>query len=309
MTTSPLSGTSRGDSAPAGARMLVVILAFAWGLNWIASRLTLVELNPWGTRFISVGLGAAVLLIIATLGGRRLRLPRRQWLHIMVAGFFNVSAFNIFVANAQVSGATSRAIIIAYSMPIWSAVLAHFVLGERFTKVRIIALALCAVGLTTLIWPLVQLQIPVSALYALGCALAWAAGTIYMKWAKIDSEPLANAAWQLLFGWMLIAIGTLIIEGPPPLLTLSRTTLLALTYNGLIGFGLAYFLWFLIIERLPAMTASLGSLLVPVVGVTASVVILSEQPSLNDLVGFALIFAAAACVLLQPDMRPIQLPE
>jgi drug/metabolite transporter (DMT)-like permease len=37
---------------------------------------------------------------------------------------------------------------------------------------------------------------------------------------------------------------------------------------------------------------------VPVIGVTASVVILGEVPSAADFVGFALIFAASACVLL-----------
>ena len=50
-------------------------------------------------------------------------------------------------------------------------------------------------------------------------------------------------------------------------------------YNGLIGMGLAYFLWFEVIDRLPAMTASLGSLLVPVVGVIGSAVLLGERPT------------------------------
>ena len=56
-------------------------------------------------------------------------------------------------------------------------------------------------------------------------------------------------------------------------------------------------------RRLAAITASLAVLSVPVVGILASVLMLGERPSFADVVGFALIFAAAACVLLAPAAR------
>ena len=54
------------------------------------------------------------------------------------------------------------------------------------------------------------------------------------------------------------------------------------------------------------MTASLGVLSVPVVGVVASMILLGERPTVPDIIGFALIFAAAACVLLAPNARTSQ---
>jgi len=45
------------------------------------------------------------------------------------------------------------------------------------------------------------------------------------------------------------------------------------------------------------MTASLGVLGSPVIGVVASILVLGERPSAADIVGFALIFAASSCVL------------
>ncbi len=56
-------------------------------------------------------------------------------------------------------------------------------------------------------------------------------------------------------------------------------------------------------------TASLGSLLVPVIGVSASTLLLGERLSVPDIVGFVLIFAAAACVLLQPNVQHTEMPE
>jgi drug/metabolite transporter (DMT)-like permease len=41
--------------------------------------------------------------------------------------------------------------------------------------------------------------------------------------------------------------------------------------------------------------------MIPVVGVASSALLLGERPTLHDTVGFAFVFAAAACVLLQPS--------
>ena len=65
----------------------------------------------------------------------------------MIAGFFNVAAFQILSGFAQLLGATSRAIIITYSMPIWTTMLSTFVLGEKLNRIRIIAFGLCVAGL------------------------------------------------------------------------------------------------------------------------------------------------------------------
>ncbi len=171
------------------------------------------------------------------------------------------------------------------------------------------ALALCAIGLAILIFPLARTGFPLGALLALGCAWTWAAGTVYLKWAKIRAATLAIAAWQLLFGWLMLAAGMLIFEGVPQLWPLPTHVLAWIAYNGLIGMGLAYFLWFVVVDRLPTTTASLGSLLVPVVGVIGSAWLVGERPSLSDMIGFACIFASAASVLLQPNVRHEELPE
>jgi drug/metabolite transporter (DMT)-like permease len=66
---------------------------------------------------------------------------------------------------------------------------------------------------------------------------------------------------------------------------------------------LAYFLWFLVIESLPAVTASLGTLLVPVIGVIGSALVIGERPGPDEIFGFALILAAAGSVLFQHDKK------
>ena len=301
--------TAKPQSAATTAKLLVVIMGFAWGFNWIATRIILTALPPWTMRTLGIGLGDLTLFAAATVTGVSLVVPRGERLKILVAAFFNVGIFNVCSAYAQVYGTTSRAVVIAYSMPIWSALLAHFVLKEKLNALKLFALALCAAGLAILIYPLARAGFPLGALLALGCAWAWAAGTVYLKWAKLHTATLISAAWQLLFGWLMLAAGMLTFDGLPQFSPLPAHVVVWIAYNGLIGMGLAYFLWFVVVDRLPTTTASLGSLLVPVVGVIGSAVIMGERPGLADIIGFACIFAAAASVLLQPDTRHDEMPE
>jgi drug/metabolite transporter (DMT)-like permease len=298
----------KGDVAVT-AKLLVVLLAFAWGSNWTAAAVALREMSPWSLRVAGVGIGAVTLFVAAILTGHKLRVPRGEIRHVMVAGFFNVAGFQILSAFAQISGTTTRAIIITYSMPIWAVVLSRFMLGERLNGVRAVAFALCVAGLAILVWPLFNGDFPSFVLYSLGCALSWAIATVYIKWVNVTVEPLANAAWQLLFGLLFITAGSFAAEGYPHLWPLLSDTILAILFVGVIGVGLAHFLWWSIVGRLPATTASLGSLMTPVIGVTASAILLGEQLTMPDIIGFAMIFAAAACVLLQPNMKHTEMPE
>lgn len=286
------------------ARLLVVLLAFAWGLNWIAVAIALHDAPPWGLRLMGSALGCVTLIAAAVLTGHSLRVPRGERIHVMIAGFLNVACFQLVSAFAQMSGATSRAIIITYSMPIWSAIASRFLLGERLNAVRRVAIVLCAAGLATLTWPLFTHGFPPFVLLSLACAWSWGGATVYMKVVKATVPPLANAAWQLVFGVGFIAVGTLLFEGRPQISSLSTTTWEAILFMGIIGTGLAHFLWWSIAGRLSPTTAAIGSLLVPVVGVLSSALILGEHPTINDIVGFVLIFCAAACVLLTPAAKP-----
>jgi drug/metabolite transporter (DMT)-like permease len=49
---------------------------------------------------------------------------------------------------------------------------------------------------------------------------------------------------------------------------------------------------------------------VPVVGVVMSMILLGERLTLTDVIGFTLIFAASACVLLSPQApAPKEAPQ
>lgn len=123
-----------------------------------------------------------------------------------------------------------------------------------------------------------------------------------MKWARIPGDIQSITMWQIGIGTIVMIICWLIFHDWSAVVSprLSMAAILAIAYNGLFATGVAYLLWFMIIDRLPMATASLGSLASPVLGVVFSTLLLAERPTFADITGFALILVAALCVLI-PD--------
>jgi drug/metabolite transporter (DMT)-like permease len=283
------------------ARVFLVVLCLGWGLTWPMMKIALDEIPPFSMRVAMLTLGIATLTSLSLMQGRSLRIPSLRTLaHLCAASLFNIVAFSVLTPFAQMNAATSRVAIVVYTMPIWATLMARPILGERLTTARTIGLALCIAGMTVLVYPLATLGIPTGILLAVGAAVGWAAGTVYLKWARIDCDPMAAAVWQLIIG--LIVIGSMlpVIEGSLHLSQAHSAAILALIFAGIVGSGISYFLWFDIVRRLPATAASLGVLSSPVIGVVSSMMLLGERPTLTDVVGFALMFVASASVVLRP---------
>ena len=198
------------------------------------------------------------------------------------------------------AAATSRVAILAYTMPIWTVLLAWIVLRERPNSNQAVAVVLCALGLAVLVYPLAATGVPLGLVLAVASGLSWGAGTVYVKWAPLPLDFTAMAFWQVAIAFFVTAAGLLAFDGRLNLDNARVGSLLATAFVGIAGSGIAYAMWFEIVRRLPAATASLGILGIPVVGVLSTVAILGERPTTADMVGFALIFAASACVLLAP---------
>ncbi|MGE0769318.1 MAG: DMT family transporter [Hyphomicrobiaceae bacterium] len=273
------------------------VAALFWGLNWPAVKILLTGAGPWTLRAAGLTGGAALLAIATRASGQSLRVSRRHWANLTVAALLNVAAFNLLSVFAQMSMSASRAAILTYTMPLWSVLFARAALGEPIDRPRGVALSLGASGIALLavpFWSVAQTGgIPLGLIYVLGAAIAWAAGTVFIKAAAPEAAPLALTTWQFAIGAAVVTIGMLCFEVPR--LELERPLILAMfAYNILFPQAIAYALWFGLMARVPASTAALGTLLVPIFAVVSSSLWLGERLGSLDLAGFALILLGVA---------------
>ncbi len=297
----PRSAKGSGTAAHAdvGARVMLAVLGLIWGVTWPVMKIALNEIPPLTMRGTAAVLGAVTYFALCVAMRRSLRIPSpKAWAHVLVASLLNIVAFSLFSAFAQLVATTSRVAILAYTMPIWSVLLAWAFLGERPSRVQATALLLCASGLAILIYPLTTNGVPLGIVFALAVGVCWGGGTVYLKWAQIDADQMGVGSWQMTIAAVILAACMLIFDGGPRFASAHLDSLVATAWTGIAGNGIAYALWFTIIRRLPAVTASLGVLASPVVGIIGSFLLLGEVPTPPDMIGFALIFVASACVLL-----------
>jgi drug/metabolite transporter (DMT)-like permease len=225
-----------------------------------------------------------------------------------VGGAFTVSVFNICTAFAQLTTSTSRAAVLTFTMPLMSAGLAWWLLGERPDRRSQVALALGALGVVTLAVPVLQALAAAAAgashaplwglLLPLGAALAWALGTVATKRWPPPGDGIVITAWQLGLGAAIASIAALAAGEHLPTVWPLRVQV-ALAWHVLVATAVAYVLWYRLLASASATVSSLTTLAVPVVGVLGAMAVVGERPSGADWAGFVLVLGGAALAMVR----------
>ena len=294
--TDPAPSKTRARIAPAGL-MFLAITSVGWGFNWPVTKYLLGELPPLTLRGLTGVIGALLLAVLALARGQTLRVARPLWPRLVLAALLNVTGWMVLMGLALLWLPASETALIAYTMPVWASLLAWPVLGERPTLLRTISLVLAFAGLAAIMGgnglTASAAKLP-GILMALAGAIGFALGTVLAKKLPLPLPPIPAAAWQIGLGCFPVAIVGLCIE-TTDLDAVSPLGWWLLVYSTVIQFCVAYVSWFAALARLPASVAAIGTMAVPVIGVVASAVALSEPLGLIQIV--ALLLTLAGVVL------------
>ena len=287
-------------------RVIPFILALAWGLNWPAVKTMLSALPPFTLRAVGLGGGALLLLALAVAQGKPPWPGRKAWPGVLVGAALTVAGFNFCTTFAQLNTSTSRAAVLTFTTPLMAAALAWVFLGERPDRRGASALALGAVGVVVLAWPVLQSAShggPLLGLvFPLAAALFWALGTVAAKRWPPQGDRIVSTAWQLLLAAVAGAVAACMVgEGLPGVWP--TQVWVAMVDHVVIAPALAYVLWYQLLESASATAASLAVLAVPVVGVLGAMALVGDRPSAADWLGFALVLGGAALVVLRLPQR------
>jgi drug/metabolite transporter (DMT)-like permease len=292
------------QKGPASKRgfLLLGFLTLTWGLGWPIMKVALGEMPPWSFRTLCLIGGGLAILALARAKGDSLRIPRGELGSLLLVAGVNVTGWNLLSAYGIVMMEAGRAAILAYTMPLWAALLGRFFLGERLTPARLCGLALGLCGLAVLMGPEIAAleRAPLGSLFMLGAAFSWALGTVLIKGRAWSMPTPVFAGWQLLLGGLPVLAGTLVLE---PLfwgLDLSARGSLAVAYVVVVGVVLGYWGWLKVIQIFPVTVASLGTLAVPAIGVLSGGLLLGEPLGWRELAALGLVVLGLAGVMVTP---------
>ncbi len=280
--------------------LLVATISVFWGFNWPAMKVGVGELGPWLFRTITVGVAGACLLAAARLGGERIRLAVADLRSLLPVSLFAVTGWHLFTAFGLTYIGGGRAVIVAFTMPLWAAITSSLWLGERHGARLIAALFLGLVGIGVLMGPDIGRLVDqtTGSLLVLGASICWAIGTVGTKARRWSVGATALAGWQLLLGWVPILLATLLFDPLPDLSGLTLRGILATAYASTVALALCYGAFIKIVTMVPASVAAISTLAIPVIGVSSSALLLGEPLGFRELAALALILPALALVLL-----------
>jgi drug/metabolite transporter (DMT)-like permease len=279
-------------SIPAHGRSTLVRWGFPalfvvlWASAFTAAKVAVTYAPPFlllSSRFLLAGL---VLAGLARLSGRRWSLGPGAVARFALLGIVTMAVY-LTLSYFGVQSVTSGFAALIISMnPVLTAVLAAPLLGERLTRTKLAGLALGTVGVGIVLQSRLGggIEGPVGIAFTFGALVALSASTIlYKRIAPAGDLWYGTAVQTLAAGIVLLPLG-LALE-PVSAIRWTPELLAGFLWLALAVSLCSYLLWFDMLDRLGASTASALHFLVPPIGLLLGWAVLGEHVPPLDLLG------------------------
>jgi len=274
--------------------ILFSTLCLVWGTTWLAIKIGLDDLPPFFAAPIRFVVATSVLALV-----RRRRRARRggggaePHLFYFLLSFCWVTLPYGLVYWAEQSVASGLSAIIFATMPLYVAILSHYVLpGGRLDRgkgaglvVGFLGIGVIAVGGHGGVGSGSPYAIAALALSPLCAAVA----SVAAKRRIASLDPVSMNVWMMGYGALFFLAASLLTERGETI-SFSGTALLSLLYLGMIGSAFAFVLYTWLLREETALKMSLIAYITPVIALFAGWLVRSETITPGVLVGTALVF-------------------
>jgi drug/metabolite transporter (DMT)-like permease len=259
---------------------LLGTLTLVWGTNWPLFKIALDELPVLTFRAIVLVTASLVLLAIMLARGESFAVPRGKWPALVAASALNLFIWNIATSIAVLYIPSGHASVLAYTMPLWVALIGFAVFGQRLTGRLLAAILIGASAVVALMVPnfASYAHAPAGLFWGLFAGFCWAVGTFIVKRTSWQGMGLSLTFWQVVITLPPILLGALVIDGLPTHWP-STQALVATIYTGAVPMALGTAAWFALVKLLPAQVAGLSAIAIPIVAIASGVLILHEPLS------------------------------
>lgn len=297
------AGVHRGPMPPRH-RLLAIAVAAIWGINFLAIDASLAQFPP----LFLVALRFALIAIPTVLLVRPPKVPLR-WLLGYGLGFGVAQYSLLYIAMTLGMPAGLASLVLQASAPF------TVLLGVLFTRESLgrragIGIGVAVLGLAVVGWHRAENASIWPFVLTLLAGLGWAIGNICTREAR-STQPLRLVLWMSVIPPIPTLLLSLVVEGPQRiaasadglLSTRGLVAILGLLYTMVIATLLASGIWSWLMSRHPAGAVAPFSMLVPVVGMSAAWIVLSQGVAPLELTGGVLVVGGVLLASWVPRRR------
>lgn len=292
------------DTRAIGAMLFTIVI---WGVGPVFLRSLSLELGPADHLAIRYTIVAVIYVaLLAIFGGWRI--DRQDWPRLLVISLIGMIGYNIGSAFGFAHITAGIGSLIIGTQPLLIALMGSLIAKERLTVATMIGLVTGFLGIVLLVWQ--DLSVSVDGWsFILGCSLIFMSGlawSIYVvvakpllqKYGSFGITALSLSICSLVMVPMLATPATL-----GTLMTMSARSWLELSYIVVLSTVVASITWNVAAARMSAAASGAFLYLIPIIGVAAGALILSEQVTFGMIIGGALIMAGVAIAQFGDRLR------
>jgi drug/metabolite transporter (DMT)-like permease len=270
---------------------MLVVLGCIWGNSFLFTKVTVEEVPPLTLVEGRLLLAGAVLLLMMRGLGLSLSLTPRLWAAITFMGVVNNVIPFALITWGQQHIDSSLAAILNATMPLFTVVIAPLWIKEPLTGERAAGVLIGFAGVFVLLGAdlgAIAESSTLGQLAVIGASLGYATGTVFARRYLQERPPVVFAAGQMVVASALLLPVALAADRPFDLHTSAKAAL-AWTALGVVSSGLAYIIYFWLIQRIAAMQLSLVAYVIPMVAVFTGWLVLDERLGASSFGGLLLI--------------------
>jgi drug/metabolite transporter (DMT)-like permease len=277
---------------------MYTVAGLIWGASFLFIEYALTALTPVGVAFWRTSFGALAMLIAVWMFKSKLPTSLTAWRKMTIAGMLMSSVPFTLFAYAQTQVTSALAAILNALTPIATVIVILIAFRTEKPKPHVIfglVLGLFGVLIVLGVWQGFGENEPLAILAILLAVSCYGIGTPYVR--KYVA-PLGLATEVSVFGQIGTAAFTLLpiylLTGPLFTATPSAMAIISVIAIGALGSGVAYLLFYKVLDVVGSAIASSVTYITPLIAVALGVLVLSEQLHWYEPVGGVIVILGAA---------------
>lgn len=282
--------------------LLILFLVIVWGVNWPLSKIALSYMPPVLFSGARTLLGGILLLAIAIPRYKRLQFQKTWKIYLISAAVNVILYYGLQTIGLKYLPAGLFSAIV-FLQPVLVGLFSWMWLGETMNGLKITGLILGFTGVGIICSGAGGLSGHISVagiLLALGSALSWALGTIYVKKTGPRVDPIWLVTLQLLIGGLFMTLLGSSFESWSEVIW-APIFIFSLIFISIFVIAVGWLVFYKLMDSGEASKVASFTFLIPLVAILTGTLFLNEPFTFSLLIGLVFILLSIYFVNRQPS--------